>query len=664
MITYEQWNKAIVSYFFERAEPGQIVFLQTDADTLGEIAKTSDFNVSDAVESLKTAVQDKAVVEELGVVNLWKVNPNLWEDYSQEEPPQVAFLALTVFAATLMEAEGAMASHNYYGRLHQVLFGRVNEGTPPGFTRRKFAKFWKHLRRWALEQHDVVLYLTEGSSNRKYVWYPISQCLISKHHQRDIYCFFRDHNLTPFSPILDDQLERHLRNSGLTKIESYLSDPFYRDLILSQVRSLLQNWDGEIPPKPFRGERQATASVNVEIQFNQSNDGSNNSVKIHYWFPTLGRNKVRCRANPLGIEYLQPSHLEKWFRPVSDTKGAFWNRNPSNRLQLRTDETNPIIYTLAGSDIWVFREDLDRDGTLLSQRNLQLGENHLIIFRKSLVNPVMNCLEKVCEREVEKPMPIRVNNKGEDWLYLWVEPVKLCVFDQKLWRLSVAAGKRLSFRGGLSVTNQSKRKAYLDICLPNVFVPDLGHSDQEPLRIDDQELPLDKNRLVTLCNVRGPGVYQLTYGRQTKELRVISAECSLEHHNKTLIASISQDQSAMPAYSIKEIAEVSEKFGLWLTGAKFFGTEIPEVSWKDMEEIPQEPPPSKPSFKVPANVVSSVVRVAIDFKQGKTSAPDWFEEAIEYLDQNVALRGLVQKKLNIYHEIAVSYVELREKVGK
>ena len=126
MITYEQWNKAIVSYFFERAEPGQIVFLQTDADTLGEIAKTSDFNVSDAVESLKTAVRDKIVVKE--VVNFWAMKPTLWKDYSQEEPPQVAFLALTVFAASLMEPEGCVASNNYYSRLKEVLFGKVTKG--------------------------------------------------------------------------------------------------------------------------------------------------------------------------------------------------------------------------------------------------------------------------------------------------------------------------------------------------------------------------------------------------------------------------------------------------------------------------------------------------------------------------------------------------------
>ena len=336
-------------------------------------------------------------------------------------------------------------------------------------------------------------------------------------------------------------------------------------------------------------------------------------------------------------------------------------------LQLQTDEINPIIYTLGFSDIWVFRGDPERDGSWLSQRNMQLGENHLVIFRKHLISQVMDCLVKVCEQEIGKPSPIHVDRKEGNWLYLEVEPTKFESFsDQKLWRLSVTAGKRLSLIGGFPVTDEYERKAYLDICLPNIFVPDLGLSDQEVLLIDEQEFSLNEDRLVTLHNVLGPGVYQLAYGGQTKELRVISPERSLEHHDQTLIAAISSDQAAVPDYFIKKVAEVSGKFGLWLTGAKFFGTDIPKETWEDPGswEIPPSPPPSPPLFKVPANIISSVVRVAIDFKTGKTSAPDWFEEAIEYLEQNIALRALVEKKLNIYHGIALSYVELREQIGK
>ena len=82
MITYDQWNKAIISYFFEDCEPGQIVFLQINAEILSEIAELSNFDVANRDESLKETVRDKVVVS--GAVNFRSVNPALWKDYSEE----------------------------------------------------------------------------------------------------------------------------------------------------------------------------------------------------------------------------------------------------------------------------------------------------------------------------------------------------------------------------------------------------------------------------------------------------------------------------------------------------------------------------------------------------------------------------------------------------
>ena len=651
MITYEQWNKAIISYFFEDCELGQVVFLQTTAETLSEIAdaELSDFNVSDAADSLKMAVRRKVVRGD--TVNFRAIKPTLWKDYSKEEPPQIAFLALTVLAASLMDSEGSVGSQNYYIRLNELLFGQSFKGAPQDFNHLQFEAFWKHLRIWLRVQHDVLLYLTEGASKRRYVWYPISQCLISKRDRRIIFHFFRDHELTPFSRISNNQLEIALRAwlrqpVGSTKIERYFSNESYKKSILSQVKSLLEHWDSEIPPEPPQGERQTTASVNVELRFNPFDN-----VEVRYWFPRRGRDEVNCKTNPLGIQYLQPSHLEKWFRPVIDSSGTFWNLQ--NRLQLKTDETNPIIYTLGLSDIWVFREDLERDNGWLSRRNMQLYEEHLIVFRKRFANQVISCLEETCEQGIEKPSPVYVDGIENDWLYLQIKPTKSKSFsDQKLWRLSVESGERISLAGGLSVRDRNGRKVYLDICLPTVFVPNLGLSNQQFLEIGEQSFPVGEDRLVTLDNSLEPGFHLLTYGKQTRELRVISLERSLEHHEQTLIASISEDKVTMPVYAIKEISEISEDPGIWLTGAKVFGY------------IPPPPPPSDEFSIVPAHIISSVVKIAIDFKQKKTSVPEWFDKTIEYLEQNVILRKFVEKKLNLYHETALSYTELRKQIGK
>ena len=166
MITYEEWNQAIISYFFEDCEPGEIVFLRTDANTLLEIAEKFKFNVADAdkaADSLTEAVRDEVVYSDS--VDFGKINPTQifrQGNRSAEEPSQVAFLALTVLAASLMDSEGSIASNNYYIRLNELLFGQSVKGAPQGFNRLQFEEFWKHLQRWLRDRHDVLLYLTEG----------------------------------------------------------------------------------------------------------------------------------------------------------------------------------------------------------------------------------------------------------------------------------------------------------------------------------------------------------------------------------------------------------------------------------------------------------------------------------------------------------------------
>ena len=665
---YEQWNQAIISYFFEECEPGEIVFLQTNAETLSEIANLYDFNVEDAAESLKVAVRNKVVAGDR--VNLKQIYPadlwDLWWGTPEKEPSQVAFLALTVLAASLMGPEGSVSPQNYYIRLNEILLRNLIKGKPLGFDPRRsqFEELWKHLQRWAKNQHDVELHLTAGPRNRKYVWYPISQSLISKYDLPAIYRFFANNKLHPFSEISDDQLLNNLRywyafETLSARIRHHVNNEHYARLIGSQVQLLLRSWDGhEIPPAPpnirvpiIRAPISRSTRIDVELRFDLSD-----SVEIRYWFSRRGRDEIDCQINSLGIKRLQTSDSEKWFRSVIDTRGTFWNL--PNHLQLQTVEAEPIIYTLARSDIWVFRKDSERDDGWLSQRNMQLYEDHLIVFRKWLANQVVACVKQTCELETEIPSPIY-----DGWCYLRGKPTKsLSVSAEELWRLSVNSSKRIRFIGGLSVQDPHGPRAYLNICLPTVFVPDLGLSSEECLRINEQTLSIGENRLATLENTLGPRVHQLFYGTQTRELRVITPERSLKYNNRTLTATLSQDVPKMPTYSVRKIAEIITESGVWLAGAKFLGTDIPETVWDDVQTEPQVQEEDNNSFFVsPAELISSVIKIAMELKQAEVSVPEWLDQAIEYLDQNIALRCLVQKKLGHYHETALSYADLRKR---
>ena len=654
---YEEWNQAIISYFFEDREPGEIVFLQTDDKTLSEIAELSDCNVQDASESLTLAVRGE-VVQAGRRVNLWSINPtNSWANFQKKKPPQVAFLALTVLAASRMESSDSASHTNYYIQLNKLLFNESIQGIPKGIKRTEFENFWKHLQRWANDCHNVELYLTEGASSRRYVWYPMSQCLIRKHDLPVIYRFFVNDQLHPFSNPSVDQILDKLRywysfGTLSARIRDYLDKKHYAQLIGNQVQLLLKNWDGrEIPPSPpsTRASINRPSRIDVELRFYHMSD----NVEVRYWFPRRSRDEIDCEINRLGIKCLQTSGSEKWFRSVIDKGGMFWNL--PNRLQLQTDETRPVIYTLDLSNIWVFRKDLERDDGWLSQRNMQLYEEHLIVFRKELTEQVIACLNQTCELGDETPNLIH-----DGWCYLRAKPTELLpVSNPELWRLSVDSSKQIRFIGGLSVQDLHGHRAYLNICLPAVFVPNLGFSSEVLLEVDSQEFSVDENQLVMLDGIVGPGVHQISYGTKTRELRVITPERSVEHNNQILTTALSQDVSAMPVYSVKKIAEITAESGVRFAGAQFFGTDIPEVTWDDVQTEPQiQEADSDSLFKAPAELISLVVKAAIELKQDTTSVPEWLGEALEYLDQNVALRTLVQKKLRHYHQTALSYLDL------
>ena len=78
----------------------------------------------------------------------------------------------------------------------------------------------------------------------------------------------------------------------------------------------------------------------------------------------------------------------------------------------------------------------------------------------------------------------------------------------------------------------------------------------------------------------------MSYGRQTRELRVITPERSAAHQNQTLTAAFSEDTASLPTYAVKKVPELAAAPGLWFAGAKFFGANIPETTWDAVRELP------------------------------------------------------------------------------
>lgn len=660
-MNYEQWNRAIISYIFENLDPGEIVFLQTNPETLSEIAELSDFNVQDAVESLTTAVREK-VVKAGHRVNLRSIDPaNLWINSQGKEPPQVAFLSLTVLAASQMESENTISPTDYYVRLNEVLFGMSIKGKPNGFNRNQFEAFWNRLKEWARDTHDVELHLTIGPRTRRYVWFPISQSLISNHDRLNIQRFFHESNLKSGTYLAESQLLTQLQTwKSLRKFPAKIRGPIEQRtpeirLILRQIQSLLNNWDGDAPDATQR-TRTKRRSVAIDVQLCLDDYG--NFDHVRYWFRCRNAIPIPLEPNSLLVERLKPLD-EQWYEPliVPDDQRSFWSMQ--DNLELKSADRNPITFRLKPSDIWIFRRDLARDNGWLSQGNLLLHEEHQIVFRERRRKVVELFLNQVCE-ERNSPKKIRVVSGEAGWQYLFVKPNALS--KSSLMGYHVTTSDQIRLVGGLPIDRRTN--SYLDFCLPIIVVPNLIASTKDSFYINDQAFQVPSNRKIELPDRLDPGLYQLSYLDCQTNLRVITPTCSNEHERRTLTIELSHDRIYPPSYQDCEIIADSTESGVRFTGARFLGSDIPEVGWEDVQT---EPPTKEESSdilsKTPAELISLVVKTAIELKQGPASVPVWLGKAIEYLDRNVALRVLVQKKLRHYHETALSYTSLRKEGG-
>ena len=646
MITYEQWNKAIISYFFEDCEPDQIVFLQTDADTLLEIAEKSKFSLVDAdvaADSLTEAVRNRVVYRDS--VDFWKINPtkaSLRGDRSEDEPSQVAFLALTVLAANVME------TRRYYEHLNKLVFDNPSRGRWKQSELEDIEKFWRHLQIWAKHRRNIELHLTEGPQNRRFVWYPISQCLISKYDEHKLQAIFQEAELKPGAYLSESQLLDTLRSrSSFQKLSVKITRPIMKQqtaeirLILGQIQLLLDNWDGEVKERTLSeiAKMRRSTSIDVQLRFNMAEDID----EIRYWFRCKRSSQVTFKDNSLNVQSLQ-SDNDEWFEPFPVNANPLSLQVLQNGIEIKSEEIKPLTYRLKPSDIWVFRCDPERDDGWLSQGNLLLHENHLIVFRKEQKLKVTSSLWHVCD-QFTAPKSIYIGGEETDWQYVEVKPIVLC--NTPIFGYRITTSKRISFVGGLPLNK--RKNLYFDFCLPTIVVPNPIADSNDSFYMNGQPMEVPRDRKIELPDRIDSGEYRLSYLDCQSTLSIVSPNRSTAHEKQTLAINIDLDPKNLPIYEDFQIAEITEESEVWLTGAKFFGENNIPLFIESNEDT---------SVLSAAELISSVVKIAIELKQENTSPPEWFHKAIKNLNQDMALQALIKKKLNNYRETALSYHDL------
>ena len=649
MVTYEQWNKAIISYFFENSEQGGIVFLHTTPETLLEIAEQEGFNVDDAEESLKEAVRKKVLFA--NKVELYKIRPiDLQEDQPEKEPTQVAFLALTVVAASKME------TLDYYKPLNELFFDDPDRGRWKQNDLENIEKLWKDLQNWVEYQHGIELHLTLGPPNQRFVWYPKSQCLISKYDEYKLHAIFLEAKLNPGAYLAEKQLldillsSRYFQNLSV-KIKRPIQQQNTAEirLILGQIQLLLENWDGKAQERTISRIAKRHKSYTIEVQLKFNPFRSEDIEQIRYWFRCGRSTQINFKPNALNVESLQ-SDDGKWFDPFVVNADSSSLQVLQNSIDIISDETRPLTYQLKPSDIWVFRNESEPDDGWFSQGNLLLHEDHRIVFRKEQHNRVTSILQHVCE-PFKPSKSICVGGEETGWQYVDVKPTVLC--NSPILGFSITTSKQISFVGGLPLDR--RKNLYFDFCLPTIVVPDHYTQSDEPIYFSGKPMNVPSDRKIALTEKLDSGEYHLSYLDSRTTLRVISPTSSCGYEKQTFAIDIDIKSKNLPSYKDYKISEMSEESRVWLSGAKFFGEDNIPLFIESNEDTP---------VLSAAELISSVVKVAIELKKGNISPPEWFHNAINNINQDMALQALVKKKLYDYRETALSYTEICDQIGK
>lgn len=448
--------------------PGPI-FLFADDDTLAELHVSGDPH--EACRSLAEAV--------LGSLDLSRKTDWFhrvsrahrgWKAGSRTScPPSLPLLALTVNAATHMEANESLGIRktNYYVPFRRLL-GVDGYGEPPGF--RQTAQMWRDLASW-LEADN------EGQRGRstirthetfRYVGYPLSQALFRQSDLNRLTDLFDDLELPAYGewdperpPISPAELRVHYklwapRAAGLSSGARRLAqDDFFDQLLEELLQGAVEHWEGPLV------SASGMAVSRIHVGFSPYPQ-----PEIHLWANRReGMPSLLQLSDGLTLE----SDSDEWYELTSIQFSA---ELLDDGLEIKaTGAGDEYLLQFEPSEIIPLREDSIL-GQWTSVRRVAPGEKHWLIVSSGMSGEVEDYLGRYAEPNWSRRSS--PTSLGSDWALF--RDVEINQSPQigahpELWRLRPAKRLRLTLEGGLKLLDFGIN-VYLEGAAPDVWIPE------------------------------------------------------------------------------------------------------------------------------------------------------------------------------------------------
>lgn len=510
MVSYTEWNQALVSYFVSGVPRGTKIYLSVDDDVLERIGQELAPDPTDGSWSadFHAAVREEVILE--GKVNLGNLQGR---DYNGL-PQGVAFLGATVLAAYQMADEEKISELNHFRRLREVL-GLFGSGRPRGMESGSAAEepLWKDWNHWLMEQGFQASAQRGRGGPTTYINYPISQSLLRRADKDRLQLLFKEKQWTAQ---WDAQtLFVHVRREAerlSSHLKELLTDRQRYEAVAEAIYEVYEQWQNEDEPGSIRiGIR--TWSRHLFSGLYRTEDPFFGQVN-YYLYPK----QLRGRQ----LESVQVQHGDNvhqlrderpgWYFPLEcPVDASELDRGARYQITFPCDLDSLI---LPSHDFWILIPDPEspESGAYASWGKPSLGVPFILLCKQELLSDIQRLRDERLLEWSGEPQPVLFNTG-------WIE-LHQCLVVSQAWEgvfiknqalkdaLQPNIRLSISLSSGLRVPQQN---AWLESHSPQVtifgFYPT---AELQVTRLSDNHKILERSQNTntpTSIKFPGPGNY-------------------------------------------------------------------------------------------------------------------------------------------------------------
>lgn len=252
---YKRVSEAIADVMFGSGQAGRPVYALADAEMVSKVVEAAEIE-DRTLAGLSTVVRSSLQLDESGVGPFhWQAEAARRHQRQPLETPLVLpLLVLFSIAAEKMQADGNLAAHNYYSRLHRMLHVPTTEYQRVENDYRRVADLlWGSLNSWLEawegERGIPTAYAVGGHA---FIGLPMSQAVVRQHDRAGLHELFAIEGMTPGLRISPDDMslamDPYATATPSLPLSSHLARlwrvPAARERIVDAACLELEAWDG------------------------------------------------------------------------------------------------------------------------------------------------------------------------------------------------------------------------------------------------------------------------------------------------------------------------------------------------------------------------------------------------------------------------------------